>query len=136
MLSYLIMSIFDKLKFWKHDELDFDALANKELHQTLPNDPMTQDPLQQDFGKQKSAFPEQDHNFESFSPARNPISDEPRSSETRASQSASSQGASSNKDMELINSKLDTIKAVLNSLDQRLAQVEQSMGIEQRRKLW
>ena len=46
------------------------------------------------------------------------------------------QSVEPNKDMELINSKLDTIKAVLNSLDQRLAQVEQSMGIEQRRKLW
>ena len=42
------------------------------------------------------------------------------------------------KDLELISSKLDTIKAMLASLDQRTANLERAAGVEQQRRerLW
>jgi len=50
-------------------------------------------------------------------------------------------GAVGKRDVELINSKLDTIKAILGSLDQRLANIERNSGVSrnqnnQRQKLW
>jgi len=39
--------------------------------------------------------------------------------------------------MELISSKLDTIKAIMSSLDQRMSNLEQAAGIKkQKDKLW
>jgi hypothetical protein len=44
----------------------------------------------------------------------------------------------SSKDIELINSKLDTLKAILTSMDQRLSNLERNSGNEQQQKqrLW
>jgi len=43
----------------------------------------------------------------------------------------------SSKDIELINSKLDTLKAILTSMDQRLSNVERNTGNEQQKqRLW
>ena len=41
-----------------------------------------------------------------------------------------------NKDLDLINSKLDTIKALLTSLDQRLSHLERNTSGEQKGRLW
>ncbi len=47
------------------------------------------------------------------------------------------QSVEPNKDMELINSKLDTIKAVLSSMDQRLANIEKKNNNDlQHKNLW
>ncbi len=40
------------------------------------------------------------------------------------------------RDIELLNSKLDTLKAILNSMDQRLANLEKAAGIEQKKMPW
>lgn len=40
------------------------------------------------------------------------------------------------RDIELISSKLDTIKAILNSMDQRIASLEKAAGIEQKKMPW
>lgn len=42
----------------------------------------------------------------------------------------------SSRDIDLLNSKLDTIKALLNSLDQRLASLERIAGVEQKKMPW
>lgn len=44
--------------------------------------------------------------------------------------------ASPQRDLELINSKLDTLKAILNSLDQRIASLEKAAGLEQKKMPW
>lgn len=40
------------------------------------------------------------------------------------------------RDIELLNSKLDTLKAILNSMDQRIANLEKAAGVEQKKTLW
>lgn len=40
------------------------------------------------------------------------------------------------RDLELINSKLDTLKAMLAAVEQRLANLEQAMAAEKKQKLW
>ena len=42
-----------------------------------------------------------------------------------------------NRDLELLNSKLDTVKAILSSMDQRMANLEQAAGVQQKQqRLW
>src|SRR3989344_5870234 len=43
---------------------------------------------------------------------------------------ASQQQSLDKREMELINSKLETIKAILNSMDQRLSNLEKAAGVE------
>jgi hypothetical protein len=45
-------------------------------------------------------------------------------------------GVISPRDIELINSKLDTLKAILNSMDQRIANLEKAAGVEQKKMPW
>src|SRR3989344_396971 len=40
------------------------------------------------------------------------------------------------REIELLNSKLETIKAILASMDQRLANIEKAAGIDQKQRLW
>ena len=40
------------------------------------------------------------------------------------------------RELELINSKLDTLKAILNSMDQRIANLEKVAGVEQKKMPW
>ncbi len=42
----------------------------------------------------------------------------------------------SERELELINSKLDTLKAILQSFEQRLANLERAAGVEKRERLW
>ena len=39
------------------------------------------------------------------------------------------------RDIDLLNSKLDTLKAILNSMDQRIANLEKAAGVEQQKKM-
>ncbi len=128
------MSIFDKLLFWrKEDDFDFEHLADKELS--------PQGTLQDDLGlDEKSAFPEE-MPFESKPASRNSLENArfaqplPKTSfpSRPLPQAAAPLGS---RDMELISSKLDTIKAMLNSLEQRIAQIEKAVGVEQKQRLW
>ena len=109
------MSFLNKLFFWKHDDFDFDDVTEKEMQGMPPQDT---------FGEEKSHFtePEEQPAASAFGP-RTPAALTPASF------------SKSNTDLELINSKLDTIKALLNSIDQRLGIVERS-GEEKKQKLW
>ncbi|HLC90921.1 MAG TPA: hypothetical protein VJI15_04070 [Candidatus Nanoarchaeia archaeon] len=130
------MSMFDKLKFWKKDDLDFDELVKKDMghddnfgmgeQPQIPgqplqddmhlggNSPFEQDPLaSQPFSPQQ----DQDHPLQKLTP-------QPAYSPTK------------NNDLELINSKLDTIKAMLNSIEQRLGRLERQSLPEKQQNLW
>ena len=130
------MGIFDKLAFWKKDkELDFDRLAEKELNRGVGADGM---PLQDDFGlEEKSPFGEK---ATEFGKGTDPFSSSEKSGLRLGSQTGAApappypEGA---RDLELISSKLDTIKALLNSLDQRVANLERN-ALEKKKepKLW
>lgn len=122
----LYMGIFSKLKFWKkEDEFDFDALASKEMAKDFPS--MEQQPSTPPIGE-KSPFEELDRRSDPF--ASQPESIAP----SLAPQSTQQPG--NKRDMELMNSKLDTIKALLQSLDQRLANLEKGSGSQDRKRLW
>ena len=124
------MGIFDKLMFWrKEDEFDFDKVAGKELH----NAGFPQDNLGIE---QKSAWLTEKSPFEDQAPATAPpIGQKFNPSPYQAP--ASSTGGT-NKDLDLINSKLDTVRAMLQSMDQRMANIERNVGAEEKQKqrLW
>ena len=125
------MGILNKLLFWRHDdELDFDRLANEQLKTGIKDDPFG---LNQPDIEERSPFPEEhgrpttargspykQTNFQQQAPAF------PQPTENIT------------KDLELISSKLDTIKAMLSSLDQRTANLERAAGVQQqqRQRLW
>ncbi len=123
------MSLFSKLKFWhKEDDLDFDSLADKEMGKMPPTD----------FGTDHASPGTDEKSFFPSEPEAEPLSS-PRfqASPSRTQASSFSQSSGVNRDLELINSKLDTLKAILNSLDQRMAHLEQASGAEKKpQRLW
>lgn len=127
----MTMSILGKLKFWhKEDDLDFDSLADKEMGKMPPTDFGTDHPSS---GlDEKSPFPEEPEAEPLFGSR---FQSSPSPSRTPGSTFTPSSG--SNRDLELINSKLDTLKAILNSMDQRLTHLEQTSGVEKKpQRLW
>ncbi len=122
------MSIFGKLKFWKkHD--DFEDLIN----QPMPQDNLGLEP--------KPPGLEEKSPFENLSPGTQPTSQslppspfqtEPTTPATPFAKATAPPGPQ--RDLELISSKLDTIKALLQSLDQRIGNLEK--GNQPRQKLW
>ncbi len=125
------MGILNKLLFWRRDEeLDFDRLAEDQLKKS-PHDDLGIEPLP-DFDE-KPLFPEQE-------PARPTMARGSPYKQTTFPQQATFPQPSETieKDLELISSKLDTIKAMLSSLDQRTANLERAAGVEQqkRERLW
>src|SRR3989338_3632905 len=122
------MGILNKILFWRREpELDFDDLAKD----SLPKDPLI--PPEEEIDTQQrrnlgldesSPFPD-----DSPSPVQPPSSTSYKPSPYQQSSSYSrppppTSFSSPDRELELINSKLDTIKALLASLDQRLATVE------------
>ena len=125
------MSLFSKLKFWhKEDDLDFDSLADKEMGKMPPSDFGTDHASS---GTDEKSFFPPEPEAESLSSPR--FQSSPSPSRTAGSTFTPSSG--SNRDLELINSKLDTLKAILNSMDQRLTHLEQTSGVEKKnQRLW
>ena len=120
------MGLLGKLKFWKkEDDFDFDALADKEMGKIPPRD-MGLD--------QNNSLPEKSH-FDEELEAEPPFLS-PRMQAPSRGTNTFTQPAGANRDLELINSKLDTLKAILNSMDQRIAHLEQMTGVEKKQKLW
>ena len=124
------MGILNKLLFWRHDdELDFDKLADEQLKTGIKEDPFG---LNQDI-EERSPFPE-----ELTKPVT--VRGSPYKQTTfQPPPAALSQPAEDiTKDLELISSKLDTIKVMLSSLDQRTANLERAAGVQQqqRQRLW
>ncbi|MBI1968516.1 hypothetical protein HYS49_01260 [Candidatus Woesearchaeota archaeon] len=113
------MAFFDKFKFWKKED-EFDKMAEKELRveSTFARD---------DLGlREKSPFGEEPSAFGAPETAVSPsLAPAPRAG-----------SGEHDRELELINSKLDTIKALMASLDQRLASLERSLSKEEKPKLW
>lgn len=147
------MGVLDKLMFWKRDELDFDKIAEKELglHKEIPDELGSPDELgfQDDLGlDQKMPGLEEESPFEE-SPKELPSRPLPPHLQESATfsgrtlkpvtaygETASGGIQDQRKEMELINSKLDTIKALLGSLDQKMSNLERAAGLEKKERLW
>ncbi len=124
------MGILNKLMFWRHDdEMDFDTLANSQFKPG--KDPLGIDQEMPDF-EEKSPFPEE-HDLK---PSPRPGSPYKQTVQQPAAFAPPSEAI--DKDLELISSKLDTIKAMLSSLDQRTANLERAAGVQSQRRerLW
>ncbi|HIJ10529.1 TPA: hypothetical protein HA278_00600 [Candidatus Woesearchaeota archaeon] len=123
------MGLFSKLKFWgKKDDFGFDSPSG------LDKDPFATSPTlsEKPFGGDDPALATK-HPLPSQSPYGQPSS---FSQPDLAPSSPPAPPVQSSNDLDLINSKLDTIKAMLNSMDQRLANVEKSSGHQVKEKLW
>ncbi|PIN73631.1 hypothetical protein COV20_05400 [Candidatus Woesearchaeota archaeon CG10_big_fil_rev_8_21_14_0_10_45_16] len=121
------MGFFSKLGFGKkEDEFDFDKAASRELGR---NSGLEMPHLGQDDPALSTQFPlpQQQPLFGQTSSFSQPPS--PQSFQQQQSYGKSP-------DLELINSKLDTLKAMLASLDQRLAQMERTSHSEKKERLW
>lgn len=118
------MGIFDKLMFWKKSDEDFrfDSALDKEMGKSSLPESFDLEQKQRLGLDEPSAFGE--------SPASAP------SAFSSAAPQPPAQFGGRNTDIELLNSKLDTIKAILNSLDQRMANLERNLGQKQPPKLW
>ena len=113
------MSFLDKLRK-KRDP--FDDITNQEATQVSSHDPLG---LKRDrLGLSEPSFGDQ--------PALE-LEPLPAQSNHRMQ---SSQNISFEKDLELISSKLETIKVILSSMEQRLANLEQAAAIQQKQRLW
>lgn len=132
------MGILNKLMFWKkEDEFDFDETAEKELGFPKEEDDFS---LDQQPSELDEGFPAEER------PSAPPFS-EPQVPGRSRGQKDFSQPASAyarrepvvgtrDRDLELIQSKLDTLKAILTSLDQRMANLEKAAGVEKKERLW
>lgn len=153
------MGVLDKLMFWKRDELDFDKIAEKELglHKGISDDLGSLDELsshgesdfQDELGlNQKMPGLEEKSSFEESSkelPGK-PLPPHLQESATFSGrtlkpvaaygETASGGVQDQRKEIELINSKLDTIKALLGSLDQKMSNLERAAGSEKKERLW
>lgn len=107
------MGFLDKVFFWRKED-EIDALANQEISESA--DFLDDQKLGME---EKSPFPEPD--VPPFPPTS----------------SHKEQTSMPNRDLELISSKLDTLKAMLTSLDQRMSNLERAAGVvEQKKGLW
>jgi len=118
------MGILNKLAFWKkHDDLNFDDLAARELGTSQNDLGLQENPATLGLNEQ-SPFQEQSAETQPL-PTHLQESSFPK------------QPVQGTRDLELISSKLDTIKAILQSMEQRIAKIEQAAGIEQQKqRLW
>lgn len=115
------MSFLDKVMFWKkEDEFNFDKIAEKDMShdpfsQQLPGEEhgLSEDPFGEPQSSPQLGMPQR---TSGFSPQQ-----QPRSVSSSAPNFAPE---GKDRDIELLNSKLDTIKAMLNSIDQRLSNME------------
>lgn len=131
------MGILDKFKFWKkEDDLDFDHLVDKSMQEGAPKEDLLGT---KGFPEEKPTFSEEEAPGTTGKFALPPHLEEPGMSASKTAgypQFSTSTGTGRNPDLELLNSKLDTIKAMLNSLEQRLTNIEKATGAEQRQRLW
>ena len=132
------MGILNKIMFWKHDDdLDFDNLANQELDMG-GQDPLADKTITPDLAMPGSSDPLSSPAFESPAAGLSPT---PSPAPTPAPSPYTPQptGGSSDQEFQLINSKLDTLKAILTSMEQRITNIERIAGAEQqqqKQRLW
>ncbi len=119
------MGLFSKLKFWKkEDEFDFDKTVEQEAGAEKPQ-----------FGAGGTEFGAEAPAGSLFGEERAPFSGKP---EELHGLGLAKESSGFTRDLELISSKLDTVKALLNSLDQRVANLEKAAGVstERKERLW
>ncbi len=135
-----MMGMFDKLAFWKKDDdVDFDKLADQAAGKTdLPHhDNLDMEEKNRLGLDEKPMFPEDPAGQTNQLPHHLQESAMPSDATTSPTPgSAAQHPMGPNRDLELINSKLDTLKATLTSVEQRIANIEKAMGAEQKPKLW
>ena len=130
------MGFLDKLMFWKKEDdfgVDFDKSVDNQMKQS--DDLFKGD----DLGlEQKPTGIDEKSPFDQ-------IQAEAASGETPVEQPGAFQAqqqmqtpvGTEQRDLELLSSKLDTIKAILNSMDQRLLNLEKAVGTAKKEeKLW
>ncbi len=129
------MGFLRKLMPWKHDEFDFDSALTKEMGTP---DELGGMPVQDNLGLgEKSPFGDQSVTTGTNPFASAPSFDAPLQQPRYAPSQQPFPTAGNNRDLELLSSKLDTVKALLSSLDQRLANVERAVGVQQKQeRLW
>ncbi len=122
------MSFLGKVKFWKkEDEFDFDKITEKELG-TMP-DETGLGPIP-GFDEKAGEGGREEPPVEGLFPSK------PGGPSPYKPGAGTGMPRDRDRDLELINSKLDTIKALLASLDQRLSHLEKGAGVEQKQRLW
>ncbi len=131
------MGIIDKVMFWKHDDdLDFDKIADKEMDGSFDTpDPTTDLNSQQKDGlglNEKSMF------NDTADPLAQPATtlQQPMTQTPMAPSVQPTNNGDISQHLALINSKLDTVKVILNNLDQRMANLEKNSGVEKKERLW
>ena len=129
------MGILGKIMFWKKDdEFSFDDMADKEMAKAGSLD---QDNLGLD--QKPPGFDEKSHFDEQPIAQPTPTYQQPQTQtpfqQLQQRAPPVPPQSTGNKDIDLINSKLDTIKAILQSMEQRLDQIDRSGG-EKKQRLW
>ena len=127
------MGILDKLGFGKkNDDWEFDKLADKEMG--LTPEPNLDFEQKQNLGlNEKSPFDEPAKPAAELPPHLGGPEPTPIVPKQRL---GGPPVPPPHREMELINSKLDTIKAMLDSMERRLANLEKAAGVGERPKLW
>lgn len=128
------MGFLDKLKFWKReDEFSFDELATKEISE---GGLQGQDTLglgeKEEHGLSSELFPNSPLESGTTTPPPGSFGFSP----PQGSLHPQSFPVGPNRELELISSKLDTIKVLLDSLDRRMASLERTSGAEPKQRLW
>ncbi len=124
------MGFLDKLMFWKKDD-DFGSDLDQKVdqHMEKSDDMFKGDDLGLD-----QKLPGLDEKSPFDQPATETPPEQPAA--FQAQQQMQTPGTEK-RDLELLGSKLDTIKAILNSMDQRLSNIEKSSGTAKKEeKLW
>ena len=118
--------MFGKLKFWKKDPLDFDAPVGGAPEQS---------PLSQEWGS-----PFHDSQSQTQSSNMGPLNmpemvspTQPSAFQSQRENTQSQEAINLAKNMELVSSKLDTVKAMLDNLSQRMAHLEDIASAEEQK---
>jgi len=127
--------MFSKLAFWKKDDdLNFDNLAKEDLALGMGKGGV---PVQDNLGlSENSPFGDKPVGLDA--PTTNPFpTHPPPQTPEPITPAAPSPNMGEVRDLELISSKLDTVKAILTSMDQRIANLEVAAGVNKKKdNLW
>ena len=122
------MGLMDKVMFWKKDD-DFDFNSVSADPMNTGTSASSSDPFATPAGQTAGPYGANSSGSPIEAPGYNPSSHVPDAfAQARVNSSTSAPSA---RDLELISSKLDTIKALLASLDQRVGIIEQIARTEQ-----
>jgi len=136
------MSFLNKLAFWKKDDdFNFDALAEKEISRGHQGGALSEADMNlstgsaTEFGDTDSGIPSSSSGL-NFGQQKDPLTSASIYPSSRAPVAPGSHLETRDRELELISSKLDTVKVLLSSLDQRVANIEKAAGVEQKQRLW